>query len=264
MNIKYAELRLISLYPAGYLMGFKVSSLWLAAVLARSRKILNDDDSMNIYRLPASPFTPCTYQGAPYHPKGLSADDLVHLNLFLLHAEGVVAVEERTAFIEGKGVTGTGDDLGRSLFAAWFKHTRLQGKINDIYDIVLSEAGMTPEGFIKDRAIALAKGEEPEFDTKMPKLSVVKAACAEGAVQAVFGAAAVGTRGHNAEALYACNTVWSYQWKRYEQKRTHAIKHHEKAKEIYESKRDGKLSSVWSFAPQWLTKRHCSAATRAQ
>lgn len=234
-------------------MLFKVSSLWLAAVLGRSRKILDDDDSMNIYRLPASPFTAGSYKGAPYQPAGLFADQLAHLHLFLAHAEGIVTVDERAAFIEGRGGTGTGDHLGRNLYCAWFKTNRIQDRINDLYDIVLAEAEMTPEGFIKDRAIALSKGELPEFDTKMPKLSVVKAACADTVVEAVFGAAAQAKRGLDAQALFACNSIWSHQWKRYEKKRSNAIKNHESAREAYEKKRDGEWHLCVLIAGRLLT-----------
>lgn len=218
---------------------FKVSSLWLSAVLGRRRQILKDQDSMDIYRLPASPFSVGTYRGAPYQPAGLSLEDLPHLDAFLARAEGLDGKEARTTFIEGKGVSGTGDDDGRNLFVSWFKKVHIHDRINDLWDIVLADAGMTPQAFIKDRAEALQADEPPDFDGKMPNLGTVKGTCGHDAATAIFGAAAHGKRTINDEVAYACNGIWSHQWKRYEKKRNSAMKHCEKAREAYERKRDG-------------------------
>lgn len=219
-------------------MGHKVASLWLAGVLGRQRRILNDKESMGIYGLPASPFSEGVYRGQPYQPAGLAADTLQHLHAFLARAEGFAAVDARAAFIEGKGVTLTGDAVGRTLYAVWFKAAKIHFKINDIWDIVLSDADMTPQNFIKDRAEALKDGEIPDFATKMPPCEPVKMALNADMVEAVFGKAAGGKRVADAAAQHCCSGMWTHQWKRYDKLRGNALKKCEAARILYEEKRD--------------------------
>lgn len=218
---------------------YKASSLWLAAVLGRNRRILRSGDSMGVYGLPASPFDIGEYADSPYRPAGMTNEDLVHVHAFLLHADGFLEVHERADYIEGKSVSATGDSVGRGLFLRWWGFAKIASKLNDIWDITLRAADRTPQAFIKDRATALTAGRQPAFSTPLPKLSIVRAECLKDMIKAVFGWAAEAARGVDEGVLYCSNGMWQHQWRRYGKLRTGALAKYEQARKTYTGKRDG-------------------------
>lgn len=221
----------------------KLSSLWLSAVLLNGRRILDSEESMGTYKLPASPFNVGTYNEQPYRPVGLSDAQIATLHSFLERAEAQSPIQNVISFVEGaKGTSTSGDNIGRSIFRAWFGAARMHNKINDIWDTVLAEKSCRPQDLIADAADKIRKNkEEVDIGKTLPNYRGVRTMVDEALIESLWGAAAMGRRCVDPEVTYCLGGCWHHEWERARKARNKALDNMEAAKRVYLAKRDGEL-----------------------
>lgn len=199
---------------------------------------------MALYGLPANPFKRAEYLEKPYVPFGLNDTQINNLGSFLDRAAGEDEISVMADFIEGRGTSSTADNVGRSIFRAWFQSARIGQKINDKWDHVLSDQECTPQLLIKDSRDNLREGKKAEFTSTMPSLAGARTKCEENMIRGVFGEAAMGKRVANSDVLYCMGGIWHHQWARYLKLRKKALDNREVAMHAYMKKRDGECRST--------------------